>query len=160
MTSRGHVFQFNGQGTHFLSIAIVAELSLLAVQFIIGMWMNIFAVYPSYNNAFPMYGMMDIMFSIPELMVHMMIGVLIGLLSLMIFMMTLMLGDYKSMVVSAIASISILLAGLSGLEFIFSNFQNNTFSFTMSIGFIIAVISFVFLLYSISIESKAAHLHS
>ena len=95
--------------------------------------MNLFAVYPSYNNAFPMYGMMDIMFSIPELMVHMMIGVLIGLLSLMIFMMTLMLGDYKSMVVSAIASISILLAGLSGLEFIFSNFQNNTFSFTMSI---------------------------
>ncbi|EQB69417.1 MAG: hypothetical protein AMDU1_APLC00089G0006 [Thermoplasmatales archaeon A-plasma] len=64
---------------------ILLEFLLLIIQFIIGMWMNLFAIFPSFGSSFFMYGMMQVMFSVPELMVHMMLGIFIGLISLMIF---------------------------------------------------------------------------
>ncbi len=115
---------------------ILLEFFLLIIQFVIGMWMNLFAIFPSFGSSFFMYGMMQVMFSVPELMVHMMTGILIGLVSLMIFMIFAMGGDYRLSLLSAIASVSILTAGISGLEFMFSGFTNNVFSFTMSLGFI------------------------
>ena len=102
---------------------------------------------------------MNVMFSVPELMVHMMNGVLIGMLSLMIFVMSLMGGYRKSAMLSVIASISIFLAGMSGLEFILTGFQNNILSFTMSLGFVVAVISYVFLIYSALTDSLTQCLH-
>ena len=154
-----HNFSRNERSISLLITATLAELSLLVIQFIIGMWMNLFAVFSSSGAVFTMYGMMGIMFSVPELMVHVMIGVLIGLLSVMIFALTMMRSDRKSAVVSAIASLSIFFAGIYGLEFIFTGFQNNIFSFIMSLGFIIAVISYVFLIYSLSVSSGSVRLH-
>ena len=97
-----------------------------------------------------MYGMMHVMFSVPELMVHMMIGVLIGLISIIIFMIFAMGGDYRFSSLSAIASVSILIAGISGLEFVFSGFGNNVFSFIMSMGFIFTVVAYSLILYLLS----------
>ena len=154
-----YTFSQNGRRTSLLLTGVMAELVLLALQFVIGMWMNLFALFPSTNVAFPMYGMMNVMFSVPELMAHMMIGMLIGLVSLMIFVMSLMGGFHKSAILSAIASLSIFLAGMSGLEFILTGFQNNVLSFTMSWGFAVAVISYVFLIYSASVDSLAQRLH-
>ena len=154
-----YTFSQNGRRTSLLLTGVMAELVLLAIQFVIGMWMNLFALFPSTNVAFPMYGMMNVMFSVPELMAHMMIGMLIGLVSLMIFVMSLMGGFHKSAILSAIASLSIFLAGMSGLEFILTGFQNNVLSFTMSWGFAVAVISYVFLIYSASVDSLAQRLH-
>jgi hypothetical protein len=128
------------------------ELGLLAVEFIIGMWMNLFATFPTLNPSYPMFGMMDVMFSVPELMVHMMVGVLVGLLSLMIFMMAIMNGNRTLIVVSTIGSVSILVSGISGLEFMFSGFQNNIFSFAMSVGFIFTVISYFLFIYYTSVN--------
>ncbi|MHB1708103.1 MAG: hypothetical protein ACYCT2_01315 [Thermoplasmataceae archaeon] len=156
---RQYTFSQNGRRTTLLLTGVMAELVLLAVQFVIGMWINLFALFPITNVAFPMYGMMNVMFSVPELMVHMMNGVLIGLLSLMIFVMSLMGGFHKSAMLSAIASFSIFLAGMSGLEFILSGFQNNILSFTMSLGFVVAIISYVFLIYFASTYSQTQRLH-
>ncbi len=158
--SRQYTFSQSGRGTPLLLTGVTVELILLAAQFVIGMWMNLFALFPTTNVTFPMSGMMNVMFSVPELMIHMMIGVVIGLLSLMIFVMSLMGGYHKSAMFSAIASFSIFLAGMSGLEFIFSGFQNNILSFAMSLGFIVAVISYVFLIYSASIDSLTRRLHT
>jgi hypothetical protein len=129
---------------------ILLEFFLLSIQFIIGMWMNLFAVFPSFGHSFFMYGMMQVMFSVPELMVHMMLGILIELVSLIIFFVFAMAGDYRLSTLSAVASISILAAGIGGLEFIFSGFANNIFSFIMSLGFIFTVVAYASILYMAS----------
>ena len=129
---------------------ILLEFFLLSIQFIIGMWMNLFAVFPSFGHSFSMYGMMQVMFSVPELMVHMMLGILIELVSLIIFFVFAMAGDYRLSTLSAVASISILAAGIGGLEFIFSGFANNIFSFIMSLGFIFTVVAYASILYMAS----------
>ncbi|OJI08002.1 MAG: hypothetical protein BK997_01745 [Candidatus Micrarchaeum sp. ARMAN-1] len=129
---------------------ILLEFLLLIIQFITGMWMNLFAVFPSSSFSFSMYGMMQVMFSVPELMVHMMNGILIGLISIIIFMIFAMRGDYRLSSLSAIASVSIFAAGISGLEFMFSGFSNNVFSFIMSMGFIFTVVAYSLILYLFS----------
>lgn len=129
---------------------ILLEFLLLVIQFIIGMWINLFAVFPSFGSSFFMYGIMKVMFSVPELMVHMMNGILIGLISIMIFMILALGGDYRLSSLSAIASVSILAAGIGGLEFVFSGFGNDVFSFIMSLGFIFTVIAYSLILYLLS----------
>jgi hypothetical protein len=133
---------------------ILLEFFFLIIQFIIGMWMNLFAVFPSFGNYFFMYGMMRVMFSVPELMVHMMLGILIGLVSLIIFFVFAMEGDYGLSALSAVASASILTAGIGGLEFVFSGFTNNVFSFLMSLGFIFTVVAYASILYMISSSNR------
>ena len=133
---------------------ILLEFFLLIIQFVIGMWMNLFAVFPSFGQSFFMYGMMKVMFSVPELMVHMMLGILIGLVSLMIFFVFAMTGDYRLSLLSAVASVSILTAGIGGLEFMFSGFANNIFSFLMSLGFIFTVVAYASILYMISSSDR------
>ena len=129
---------------------ILLEFLLLVIQFIIGMWINLFAVFPSFGSSFFMYGMMRVMFSVPELMVHMMTGFLMGLISIMIFMILAIGGDYRLSSLSAIASVSILAAGIGGLEFVFSGFGNDVFSFIMSLGFIFTVVAYSLILYLLS----------
>lgn len=131
----------------FVSNLILLEFMLLIVQFIIGMWMNLFAVFPSFGSSLFMYGMMQVMFSVPELMVHMMNGILIGLVSLMIFIVLATFSDYGLSLLGGTASVSVLIAGISGLEFMFSGFTNNVFSFLMSLGFIFTVIAYSLILY-------------
>ena len=131
----------------FVSNLILLEFMLLIVQFIIGMWMNLFAVFPSFGPSLFMYGMMQVMFSVPELMVHMMNGILIGLVSLMIFIVLATFSDYRLSLLGGTASVSVLIAGISGLEFMFSGFTNNVFSFLMSLGFIFTVIAYSLILY-------------
>jgi hypothetical protein len=92
------------------------------------------------------------MFSVPELMIHIMNGILIGIISLVIFFMFAMKGDYALSSLSALAFISILVAGITGFEFIFSGFTNNVFSFLMSLGFIFTVIAYSLILYIVSIS--------
>ncbi|MCL4358790.1 MAG: hypothetical protein M1463_01040 [Candidatus Thermoplasmatota archaeon] len=131
----------------FVSNLILLEFMLLIVQFIIGMWMNLFAVFPSFGSSLFMYGIMQVMFSVPELMVHMMNGILIGLVSLMIFIVLATFSDYRLSLLGGTASVSVLIAGISGLEFMFSGFTNNVFSFLMSLGFIFTVIAYSLILY-------------
>ena len=131
----------------FVSNLILLEFMLLIVQFIIGMWVNLFAVFPSFGPSLFMYGMMQVMSSVPELMVHMMNGILIGLVSLMIFIVLATFSDYRLSLLGGTASVSVLIAGISGLEFMFSGFTNNVFSFLMSLGFIFTVIAYSLILY-------------
>ena len=128
---------------------ILLEFFLLIIQFFIGMWMNLFAVFPQFGSSSFMFGMMQVMFSVPELPVHMMVGILIGLISLMIFFVIATTGDRRFSLLSAGASLSILTAGISGLEFMFSDFSNNVFSFFMSVGFIFTVVIYASILYLI-----------
>ena len=72
----------------------------------------------------------------------------------MIFFVFAMTGDYRLSALSAVASASILTAGIGGLEFMFSGFTNNTFSFLMSLGFIFTVVAYASVLYMISSSDR------
>ncbi len=56
----------------------------------------------------------------------------------------------KAKRLGAIASVSILIAGIGGLEFMFSGFGNNVFSFIMSMGFIFTAVAYSLILYLLS----------
>ena len=60
------------------------------------------------------------------------------------------LGIDKAKRLGAIASVSILITGIGGLEFMFSGFGNNVFSFIMSMGFIFTAVAYSLILYLLS----------
>ncbi|MEM3197631.1 MAG: hypothetical protein QXY52_05555 [Conexivisphaerales archaeon] len=135
---------------------ILLELFLLLIQYLIGMWINLFAVFPPLSSYGFMYGMMQAMFSVPELMIHMMVGILIGIISLIILVLFAVSGDYVLSLLGAFASISILMAGINGLEFVFSGFANNVFSYIMSFGLIFAVMAYSMILYMVLNRTERA----
>ncbi len=138
-------FSFNS-----IMILIFIEFFLLIIQFILGMWMNLFAVYPDIHRGFyGMFSMMQAMFSVPELMIHMMMGVLILFISLIILILTIVRGNPALIISGFIAFVSIAVAGIGGMEFVISGFSNNVFSFIMSLGFLFTVISYALSLYFI-----------
>ncbi|MEM0157979.1 MAG: hypothetical protein QW812_00510 [Thermoplasmataceae archaeon] len=126
---------------------ILLELLLLLIQFLIGMWMNLFAVFPTSRSAPFMFEIMGVMLSVPELMIHMMVGVIIGIVAIIIMITFLVKLDHFPLLLSGFAFASILAAGIGGLEFLFSGFVDNVFSFVMSIGFILAMIFYSLILY-------------
>ncbi|MEM4067911.1 MAG: hypothetical protein QXV17_13740 [Candidatus Micrarchaeaceae archaeon] len=80
--------------------------------------------------------MMHAMFSVPEIMVHMAIGILIGIFSLMIIVSSPLRGSGFIAGLAVTNGILTILARMSGKFFLFSGMQNNALSFTMAIGFI------------------------
>ncbi|MEM0159916.1 MAG: SHOCT domain-containing protein [Candidatus Micrarchaeaceae archaeon] len=120
-----------------IAMLLMIQVFLLVIQFILGMWINLFA--PAINSSLPqppMGFMMLAMFSVPEIMVHMAIGILIGILSLMIIASSLLRGSRLIAGLAVTNGILTILAGMSGVSFLFGGMQNNALSFTMAIGFI------------------------
>ncbi len=130
--------------SRFLAPLIILQFFLLVVQFIIGMWINLFAPMnvPAQPYGHMMGGyFMSIMVQIPEVMVHMMIGFLIGLLSLIILIISFFTKRLSIIVLLAINGFLVLIAGIYGLIFLLGGLQNNVQSFIMAMGFIGAVSS-------------------
>lgn len=132
------------------SAAVV--LVALIFQFLVGMWLNLFANFaqlsPPYYGG--MAGMMSFMFSggMPILMVHMMAGYLILALSVIVLAVSVLSGR-QDLVALAIAGLgSILLAGLSGLYFMYSGFGDDVYSYLMALGFIVAFAAYFAELYA------------
>ncbi|MEM3908126.1 MAG: hypothetical protein QXZ17_14915 [Nitrososphaerota archaeon] len=80
--------------------------------------------------------MMLAMFSVPEIIIHVAVGILIGIFSLMIIASSLLRGSGLIADLAVTNGILTILAGMSGIFFLFSGMQNNALSFTMAIGFI------------------------
>ncbi|MEM3191100.1 MAG: SHOCT domain-containing protein [Candidatus Parvarchaeota archaeon] len=116
---------------------LMIQLFLLVVQYILGMWINLFASTINSSLPKPPMGFMTLaMFSVPEIMVHMAIGILIGIFSLMIIASSLLRGSGFIAGLAVTNGILTILARMSGKFFLFSGMQNNAISFTMAIGFI------------------------
>ncbi|MEM3846159.1 MAG: SHOCT domain-containing protein [Candidatus Parvarchaeota archaeon] len=116
---------------------LMIQLFLIVVQYILGMWINLFASTINSSLPKPPIGFMTLaMFSVPEIMVHMAIGILIGIFSLMIIASSLLRGSGFIAGLAVTNGILTILARMSGKFFLFSGMQNNAISFTMAIGFI------------------------
>ncbi len=106
--------------------------------------MNEFAVYPSSG-----FYVMKAMITVPGLMAHIMIGILIGIISAAILFVSIASRKWSPVILSVISSVSILAAGISGLEFMFGDFTNNSFSFSMSVFFVVSMISYSYMIFAL-----------
>ena len=115
------------------------ELAFLVIQFLVGMYVNLFVTLPHPLSFLGMMGFMGVYSGFTFVMVHMMIGILVGLTSIGILFVSLFSGRFNMSILSISLLLSIILAGVNGLFFVFDG-QNNINSYLMSIGFILAVI--------------------
>jgi len=112
------------------------------------MWLNLFAVFPQVStSSFNAMNMMSFMFNYgPIFMLHMMTGFLLVILSFIILVFSLISKNSNLVVFSFIGLLSMILAGISGLLFMFSGFSNNINSYIMSLGFIISIVSYTIII--------------
>lgn len=133
-----------------MRVTVAAVLGALLLQFLMGTWLNLFAAFPPELGSYSgMIGMMSFMFSggMPVLMVHMMMGYLLLLLSMVVLVASIQTGDARTVFLGAVGLASVLLASVSGLDFMFSGFQNNIYSYLMAVGFVVA-----FMVYSLELS--------
>ena len=115
------------------------ELSLLVFQFLIGMYLNLFVNIPAAISFSRMMSLSVSYDGFGFVMFHMMLGMLIAFVSLGMLVMSFFNGHSLTTVISLALFLSILLAGINGLLFLFGG-QNNINSYLMSIGFILSII--------------------
>ncbi len=112
-----------------MASSIFVMVVLLILQFILGMYVNLFVSFSPVNSFFMMS------FNIPTIiMIHMMFGFLILAFSIFIFMLSLLNGSRVLSMIALISVILVIIAGIFGIEFLFS--ENNLLSYGMSIAFI------------------------
>lgn len=130
-------------------IDILVILSFLVLQFILGMTLNLFVPLPNVPLGSTDQTYINTIFTIPFLLVHFIVGIGLLLGSIWILIGAIKTKIRKISLFAVLGFISILTAYVSGFEFLLSGFQNDLFSFTMSIGFIVALLSY-FMLYQLS----------
>ncbi len=132
---------------HPVLVALISlELGLLAVQFALGMFINLYVTFPS--PVFGMYDMMQLMFQpgMGTLMAHMMIGMVLGALTLLTFAAAALSRNALLVATTGGTFVAVVAAGINGMEFLFSG-QNNAYSYGMSLGFLLAFALVLFSLF-------------
>jgi hypothetical protein len=116
--------------------APLGMLGLLAIQFLLGMAVNLYVRLPSAGG-----GMEEMMRTGPLVMTHMMLGMLLAAGALVAFAVAIPYGRW-AVSCAAVALGGILVAGLGGLLFLMGG-QSNGASYLMATGFLIAVGGYV-----------------
>ncbi|MDA8285433.1 MAG: hypothetical protein M0Z42_19525 [Actinomycetota bacterium] len=116
--------------------APLAMLGLLAIQFLLGMAVNLYVKLPSAGGA-----MTEMMGSGPLVMIHMMLGVFVAAGAVVAVAAGIPFGR-RAVSCAAIALASIFAAGLGGLLFLMDG-QSNGASYLMAVGFLVAVAGYV-----------------
>ena len=128
---------------------ILVILGFLVLQFILGMILNLFVSSPNIPVGSTDRIYLNAIFTTPVLLGHFIVGVGLLLGSIWILVGAIKTKARNISLVAVLGFISILTAYISGSEFVLSGFQNDLFSFTMSIGFIVALLSY-FKIYQLS----------
>ena len=128
---------------HGLPAMVTLLFLFLFIQFLLGMYINLFVAIPVMSQFFMMgYGPYS---GFQIVMVHMFLGILIGFISLGILFLSAGTGQRNILMGAIGLFLSILLAGIDGLFFLFDG-QNNVNSYLMSTGFILAIFFSILLL--------------
>ncbi len=143
-------------------IFVMIQLFLLAIQFILGMWINLFTPPPIYlsPSLSPMQFMMSTAFSIPEIMVHMMNGVVIGFLAILVLAFSFVSRRHEIIALSFVNGALTLTAGISGMFFLFSGMRNNVLSFVMALSFLGVILTNFAIMYFASANSSIISVHN
>lgn len=124
-------------------ITAMLVLGVLAVQFLLGMDVNLFVHLPDPGYSVGMGGMMGVMAGSPALMVHMLLGILLAILGLVAVLTAATTGRTGVLVSSVVGALGIVVAGLGGIRFLMYG-QGTVASFVMAVGFLVALLAFVF----------------
>ncbi|MCL4349356.1 hypothetical protein [Ferroplasma acidiphilum] len=135
----------------FAYLGITAIMALLFIQFILGMYVNLYVSFPPLNNVAHLAGK-----SFPSnyivVMVHMMFGFLILIVAFILLLLSVKIRNSKLVLSSAISLVFVIVAGISGLLFLFN--EANLYSLIMAISFIIIVLSEFYYLYVIKVSKN------
>ncbi|MDE1865805.1 MAG: hypothetical protein KGH94_04185 [Candidatus Micrarchaeota archaeon] len=132
---------------------VIVIIAFLVLQFILGMSLNLFVAFPSIPAGSTDQAYLNAIVTTPFLLEHFMVGVGLLLGSIWILASALKLRRKGLSAIAAVGFISILTAYVSGFEFLLSGFQNDALSFVMSLGFIVALVSY-FRLYQLGTKLK------
>lgn len=126
-----------------LQTAVV--IGLLAFQFLTGMGLNLFVAFSegqpsSLSDAFAAMSTG----ALPT--VHLAVGFALPILSVVILAVLLDSGESTPAIFAALGLASVAAAGLSGMGFVYSGFQDDVYSYLMAAGFVAAFLSYSTLL--------------
>ncbi len=135
----------NFSGAMGTASLVMLEILILTIQFMLGMYVNLFVTIPQMSFG---YGMMTLMLAAGAslIMLHMFLGMVIGIVSVMILILSLMAGLSRIAYLSVISLVFIVIAGVNGLVFLFGG-QNNVNSFAMAVSFLVVLLTQFFILY-------------
>ncbi|MHB1707901.1 MAG: hypothetical protein ACYCT2_00285 [Thermoplasmataceae archaeon] len=125
-------------GMPIFSMLIMIQFTLLLIEFIIGMAVNLYISIPD-----PIKGLFFMSSGAMALLAHIGLGVFIAILGVLIFFMALMQGNRSNIMFTASAFIFVVAAAISGLVFIFDG-QDPAFSLLMAVFFIFAFSAYLF----------------
>ncbi|MDE1870113.1 MAG: hypothetical protein KGH71_03975 [Candidatus Micrarchaeota archaeon] len=129
-------------GKRSFRIDFIAILFFLVVQFILGMTLNLFVPFPTIPAGSADQAYFNAIFSTPYLLAHFIVGFGLLLGSIWILIGAVRNKSKTIIAIAGIGFLSILSAYTSGYEFLLSGFQSNLFSFTMSMGFMAALVCY------------------
>jgi hypothetical protein len=116
-----------------VTVLLRLTVSLLALQFLLGIWVNLFGTFPATNSVLTAISYTGD----PVLTAHYATAFILLLLAIILTVVSFRTGEPRRIGWLAVGGLLfILLAYESGIEFILSGFSNNTASFSMAVGFI------------------------
>lgn len=133
---------------------VLVMLVLLMVQFLVGMFVNLFVgippVHPGASDSYIRGAIFGLAWAItrgaPALAIHAAVGLLLTLGSLALLAISVLSGRRLLIVTTALALLGILGAGLSGTGFL--NYNEDRQTFLMAVGFSVAVGAYVATLFA------------
>ena len=120
-----------------------AMMPLLIVQFLLGMFANLFVTFNTSTDPNPL----AVVFTggSPALILHVVIAVVLFILSLLVLISAAFV-DGRSVIAIATAGLaSTALAFFSGIAFVYTSYTNNTLSYLMAVGFLFGLIIYGYL---------------
>jgi hypothetical protein len=121
--------------------SIIAVVSLLIIEFLLGMWVNLYAAFPI-GTKLSLSLQPDFSGKV-ELQVHLILGVLLGVISLIVLIFSALLKKVGALALGLVGVISIAAAGFSGLALASGGYTNTGESYVMAVAFLVAILIYV-----------------
>ncbi len=130
------------RGLRAVKFSVETSIILLFLQILLGMWVNLFASFPNPTSG---VNPIDLIFNEGPfpLTLHFFVGILLGVLSIALLAAAVVMKDRRFIVLGSAALGSVLLAGESGIEFVLGWYQENIYSYMMTVGFVLLVAVYV-----------------
>lgn len=117
-----------------------AMMPMLIVQFLVGMYLDLFASFPSGSKSVNPF--VQIFTGVQLLLaVHLVTGFLLLFLALLLLLLSLAIKHRRAILLAVIGLCAMLLAFFTGIAFVLSGYSDNMLSYGMAVGFLL---SFVF----------------
>ena len=111
---------------------------LLIVQFLLGMFANLFVTFSTSTDPNPL----AVVFTggSPALMLHVVVAVVLFILALLVLIAAVFIHRRSLIIIASAGFASMAIAFFSGIAFVYSGYASNSLSYLMAAGFLVALI--------------------